>query len=216
MAIESISSKSADRRKTLIPLVLASASPRRSEILDAAGLEFQVIPADVDESSIDASTPPQLSKRLAEVKAQAVAASQRGSCVIGADTVVEFDGRTLGKPVDAADATSILRMLSGQSHLVHTGIAVASGGQLFSDTATTEVRFRKLTDQEIDSYVRTGSPLDKAGAYGIQDKEFSPVASYDGSYLNVVGLPLGLLGKLLHDAGVVSEATAAALREMDR
>ncbi|MDA0231973.1 MAG: Maf family protein [Chloroflexi bacterium] len=201
--------------RTTHPLVLASSSPRRASILRRLGLEFEVLPADVDETARPGQSPEDLALSLAESKAGAVARIRPGAAVVAADTVVALDGAALGKPVDCVEAMAMLRSLSGRSHLVHTGVAVRLGGVTRSGVETTEVRMRQLSDSEIDVYVRSGAALDKAGAYGIQDSEFSPVESFHGSYLNVVGLPAGLLADLLLATGEIESDSADLISGSD-
>lgn len=191
--------------RTTAPLVLASASPRRAEVLRSAGLEFEALPADVDERAVKgAAAPADAALRVAALKASAVSRLRPDAVVVGADTVVVFEGRTLGKPSGPAEAAQMLRDLSGRDHQVITGVAVAWQGAVTSAPEVTTVRLRLLSDQEIAVYVATASPLDKAGAYGIQDRPLSPAARYDGCYLNVVGLPLCALSRLLRQAGVLA------------
>jgi septum formation protein len=176
-------------------LVLASGSPRRAQLLGHLGVAFEVRPADLDESVLPGEEARAYVERLARAKAAAVAGG--GELVIAADTTVEVDGTILGKPVDRADAARMLRLLSGRTHRVHTGVAVADR----SIIVTTEVRFVDLTEGEIAWYVGSGEPLDKAGAYAIQGAGGAFVAAIDGSASNVVGLPLAELVDLLRAAG---------------
>ena len=193
--------------RTAAPLILASASPRRAAILRRAGFRFTVAPAaDVEETQPpDATTPEEAAAALAVGKAALAARDHPGAFVLGADTVVVLDGALLGKPRDAAEAGAMLRSLRGRAHTVVTGVAVASPRGVVSGAKTTIVRFRRYSDAEIDAYVRGGSPMDKAGAYGIQDREFGPAAALTGCYLNVVGLPLCLVVDLLREAGALPE-----------
>jgi septum formation protein len=177
-------------------LVLASASPRRSELLRTVGLEFEVLPADIDETTRPGETPADYVARLSHEKAAAVAARcDAGAVVVAADTTVDVDGRILEKPVDDADARRMLSLLSGRTHLVHTGVAVS----WFPETRArgtrtcvveTAVRFVELTDRAIDWYLATGEHAGKAGAYGIQGAAGAFVERIDGSVTNVIGLPL--------------------------
>ncbi len=179
-------------------LILASASPRRHELLQAAGIPHEVRVADADETLPAGITPGEAVERLSQKKALAVAASvEPGSLVLGADTVVALDGVILGKPKDSEDAHRMLRSLSGRTHQVYTGITVTDGKKTVTDHAVTEVHMRPLTDGEINAYIRTGEPMDKAGAYGIQNRAALFVSGIGGDYANVVGLPLFLLGKIL-------------------
>lgn len=194
--------RSGDASVGTAPLVLASASPRRTELLGAAGYRFDVDPADVDEGPRPNESPAAYVERLARSKAAAVSARHPAAVVLGADTVVTIDGELLGKPADESDACTMLRRLAGRTHRVMTGVAVAApaGGALSSAVEVTVVRFRPLDDAEIDAYVTTGEPADKAGAYAIQGGAGAFVASIDGAFDNVVGLPMTLVGRLLADA----------------
>jgi septum formation protein len=181
-------------------LVLASASPRRHELLSALGFEFAVAPADVDEASLTYGEPIAIVRRLAEAKA---GARPFDGAAIGADTIVVVDGAILGKPADAAEARSMLRTLSGREHDVYTGVCVDAswmrplGRRPAVAHAATAVAFRRLSDHEIEAWIASGGPFDKAGAYGVQDAAFRPVAAYNGCYCNVMGLPLGVTERLL-------------------
>ena len=184
------------------PLVLASASPRRRELLARLGIPFEVVPAAVDETPFPAEAPGDLARRLAAAKAAAVLADRPAAVVLAADTVVSYARQALGKPVDAADAVRLLRALRGRRHQVITGVCVARAGHLpLTAACHTDVWMRPYGDEEIAAYVASGDPLDKAGAYAIQHPEFRPVARLVGSYTNVVGLPLGLVADLLRAAG---------------
>ena len=171
-----------------IPLILASASPRRAELLAGAGIEFDRCPADIDESMHLGERPDGYVRRLAETKARA--AWRPGTRSLGADTIVVLGREVLGKPRDKRDATRMLRSLSGQCHRVLTGVAVFDGEAAESTCEETRVWFRPLSDHEIDDYVASDDPLDKAGAYGIQGEAGRFVERIDGSYANVVGLPV--------------------------
>ena len=186
-------------------LILASTSPRRRELLGLLGLPFEVVASRYDEAALapDGLTPDEYVTRLAHGKASEVVARMEGDAlVIGADTTVILDGATLNKPADAEDARRMLRLLSGRTHQVYTGlclIAVRDGvaGEIQRDYAVTDVTFDTLPDATIAAYVATGEPLDKAGAYGIQGKALSFIPGIHGDYFNVVGLPVFLLGKML-------------------
>ncbi len=188
------------------PLVLASGSPRRAELLAQVGIPFEVRVSDVTEDADEAGVAPaDVAARHARQKALSVAAEMPGRLVLGADTVVVLGSRLLGKPQSAAEARRMLQSLSGRSHHVVTAVAFAKGDAegpriLAEDTVHTRVVFRELTDAEIEAYVATGEPMDKAGAYGIQGRGALLVSEIDGCYYNVVGLPLsrtwGLLGQL--------------------
>lgn len=172
-------------------IVLASSSPRRREFFLALGLDFQVRTALVDEASVRCETPEQTVALLSRLKAEAVGALAPGALVVAADTVVIFDGEVLGKPRDSADASRILRMLSGRTHRVCTGVTVLMDSEACAtEVADSEITMREYTETEIERYVATGDPLDKAGAYAIQHPGFSPVAQIRGCYANVMGLPL--------------------------
>jgi septum formation protein len=186
-------------------LLLASNSPRRKQLLALGGWEFTTAPADLDESSLPGETPRDYVLRLAEAKAR-VSARQAGpeQLVIGSDTAVIIDSDILGKPADSAEATAMLRRLRGRTHQVFTGIAVFSvaDGRLAMDLCITDVPMRAYSDEEIRTYVATGDPLDKAGAYAIQHPVFQPVASMSGCFASVMGLPLCHLARLLKEFGM--------------
>src|SRR5665213_1966689 len=189
-------------------LVLASASPRRRELLTQAGFAFEVLPAHIPEDPREGEDPIAYVTRLAREKAEVVfrEVTEKGTgqqrageelVVLGADTTVTLDNHILGKPEDAADAVRMLRMLSGRSHHVITGVAVvtAEGAEVAAEV--TAVRFLAMTDEEIAAYVATGEPMDKAGAYGIQGFAARWIPRVEGCYFNVVGLPLALVSTLL-------------------
>ena len=187
-------------------LILASASPRRRELLEMLGVKhFEVIPALGEELPHPELSPAELVRELSRAKASEIAAAvdDPEAVVIGADTVVSVDGAVLGKPKDAEDARRMLRLLSDRTHEVFTGVTVLRGGQATTAAERTAVRFRALTEREIDAYVATGEPLDKAGAYGAQGKASLFVEGIEGDFFNVMGLPLCLLGKILGKLGVV-------------
>ena len=187
-------------------LVLASASPRRRELLAAAGIACTVRPAEgVDETPLPDEMPETYVQRLAEAKALAVAA-ETGEVVLGADTVVVIDGRILGKPADEREAAAMLAALAGRCHEVVTGICLRLGGRLVRDLAVTRVWFGELTAGDITEYVAGGEPLDKAGAYAIQGIAARFIERIDGSYSNVVGLPVALVWQRLREAGVDAPA----------
>lgn len=187
------------------PIVLASASPRRRELLTSIGLTFTVDPADVDEETLSDLDPLQQAVALAELKAEHVARRHGEALVIGADTIVTIDGMALGKPQDDEDARRMLRMLSGRTHEVITGVAVvdAATNRAASEAERTLVTFRTLSEDEIARYVASGEPMDKAGAYAIQGLGALLVSRIVGCYPNVVGLPLVTLARLLQPFGVV-------------
>lgn len=173
-------------------IVLASASPRRLELLESAGIEFAVCAGDIDETALPAEEPRDHVVRLAREKAIYVAAKTEGRFFIGADTVVVCDGEIMGKPRDTADAERMLKKLSGIPHSVITGYAVfdKERNDALCDAVTTRVYFKHLRDEEIAAYIATGCPFDKAGGYAIQGGAAHMVERIDGSYTNVVGLPL--------------------------
>lgn len=178
-------------------LVLASASPRRAELLRAAGIEFDVLPADVDETPRAGEGPDAYVRRLAGEKARAVAAMARNYPVLAADTTVVAGEEILGKPADDTDARRMLARLSGRVHQVITGVALLHRGELHVDAESTAVEFAPMSAAEIEWYVATGEPRDKAGAYAIQGYASRFVTRIDGSYSNVVGLPMALVYQLL-------------------
>ena len=207
-------------------LILASASPRRADLLRSAGIDFDVIHADVDESVLPGETPEQHVRRLADAKARAVLARVGARPVLGADTVVVVDGQILGKPRDDGDARRMLRLLSGRQHVVMTGVCLLNaagpakaghyeqrGGPAEAEhdlspgsntaVATTTVELAALTDAEIDGYVASGEPADKAGAYAVQGLASRFVTRIDGSYSNVVGLPVDVVYRLCKLAGLL-------------
>jgi septum formation protein len=181
-------------------VVLASASPRRFELLSQLGLDIVVQPADIDESVRVGEDPVDYVRRLSIEKADAVARDP--DLVIAADTTVDLDGSILGKPVDVDDARVLLRQLSGRAHQVHTGVTVRLGTAVASAVVTTKVTFTPMTEPEIDWYVGTGEPFDKAGGYAIQGAGGVFVASVQGSVSNVVGLPLTAVVQLARSIGV--------------
>ena len=185
-------------------LVLASASPRRRELLTQAGFSFEVRPAHIPEDPREGEDPIAYVTRLAREKAEAVfrelsadGGADGALVVLGADTTVTLDNHILGKPADAADAARMLRMLSGRSHHVITGVAVVTADSAEVAAEVTAVRFLTLTDREISAYVATGEPMDKAGAYAIQGLAARWIPRVEGCYFNVVGLPLALVSTLL-------------------
>ena len=177
-------------------LVLASQSPRRAEILRQAGVSFTIRAASVDETPLPQEKPEEYVRRLAELKAWAVQAAPHET-VLGADTTVVIDGRMLFKPDHAAEARLMLETLSGRRHQVLTGICLRRGNQRICDCARTQVWFAAMTAPEIDEYVASGEPMDKAGAYAIQGLASKFIERVDGCYFNVVGLPIALLYKTL-------------------
>ena len=188
-------------------LILASASPRRAEILRNAGIQFEIRKTDVDESRIVGELPGDYVRRLALAKALSAAAEYRDpidkTLILGADTVVVVDADILGKPASQDDARSMLRRISGRIHEVHTGLALLRkpGAEQRVVEEITRVHFAPLTDREIEDYIATGEPFDKAGAYGIQGIGGRYVTRIEGCYFNVMGLPLARLWSLLRELG---------------
>jgi len=182
-------------------IVLASASPRRRQLLDLIGLAHLVRPADIEEVRREDESPADFALRAARDKATAVAAED-DLPVLGSDTVVEIDDQALGKPVDRADAIRMLRLLSGRTHHVHTAVALAHGGRCESIVDTTAVRFHPLSDAVIDWYTSTEEPMDKAGAYAVQGRGGLLVEGIDGSPHTVIGLPVHRLPELFEQCGL--------------
>ena len=183
-------------------LILASSSPRRSELLQAAGINFLVRPANVDETVQPGERSGEYVERLAREKAEAVASVCADTDVIlGADTIVVIENQLIGKPADEDDAARMLRMLSGKWHEVLTGVALIAGSETRTGVATTRVKFVSLSDDEIDWFVASGEPRDKAGAYAIQGLASRFVERIEGSYTNVVGLPVETVWRLLKEMG---------------
>jgi septum formation protein len=185
-------------------IILASASPRRRELLQNIGLrDFKIIPAKGNEHADPGLAPEETVCKLSSDKAKEVAAlCGRDDIIIAADTVVALNGEILGKPRDGAQAAEMLKKLSGAEHTVFTGVTVISGGTEITDFMSTLVRFRVLTDREIAAYVATGEPMDKAGAYGVQGVGSLFVEGITGDFFNVMGLPVCLLSKMLEKLGV--------------
>ncbi len=171
-------------------VILASQSPRRRELLSLIGITHEVQPAHLDETPLPGELPTVHSERLAREKASLVSAREPGALVIGSDTVVVVGGKILGKPGDDADARAMLRLLSGRTHMVYTAVAIARDGMVDSEVEGVTVAFRQLTDADIDAYVATGEPADKAGAYGIQGFGSTLIDGIDGDFFAVMGLPL--------------------------
>jgi septum formation protein len=185
-----------------LPILLASASPRRRDLLQAAGIPFEVEASIVDETRAPTEAAVAYVERMAREKATAAAARHPARVVLAADTVVVIGERVLGKPVDAADARAMLCALSGRSHCVMTAVAVARNGVVRAAVDQTTVRMRRIDDDEIGAYVSTGEPLDKAGAYAIQGGARAFVESIDGALDTVIGLPVERARALLRDVGV--------------
>lgn len=183
-------------------IILASASPRRQELLRQVGVTFRVIPSQVDETVTQPMLPGELVEHLAVVKAQAVAAQEPDALVIGSDTIVVVDGDVLGKPADRAEAIAMLERLSGRAHQVMTGIALVTKDRILVSHEETTVRFIPLTRAQIERYVDSGEPMDKAGAYGIQGRAAALISGIEGDYFTVVGLPICRTVQMLAQFGV--------------
>lgn len=176
--------------RTPPPIILASQSPRRAELIARLELSFDVLPADIDESYLSHETPPDHAERLAREKAEAIARSHPHALVVGSDTIVVVDGDVLGKPRDRDHAIEMLMRLSGREHEVCTGVAVARGGRVESGLERVRVRFRAIDRRLCEAYVDTREPMDKAGAYGIQGFGSAIVEGIEGDYFAVMGLPV--------------------------
>ena len=185
-------------------IILASKSPRRRALLEQMGVrDFRILTPDIDEHMDRALPPAELVRQISLEKAQAVAAqADPNAVIIAADTVVALDGVVLGKPADEEEAFRMLSLLSGNRHQVYTGLTVLRGEQVFSQWEETSVTFRPLTAEEIEAYIATGEPMDKAGAYGIQGLGALLVERLEGDYFNVMGLPLCRLGRMLARFGL--------------
>jgi septum formation protein len=183
-------------------LVLASASPRRAELLTAAGFSFDVAPEEVDETPYAGEAPEVYALRVARDKAAAAFARRADSAILAADTVVIVDSQSLGKPRDVADAARMLRLLSGATHVVQTAVVLRTKANETSHVEKTRVHFRPLSPEEVDWYVSTGEPEGKAGAYAIQGRAARFVDWIEGSWSNVVGLPVAAVYRLLKEAGI--------------
>ena len=189
-------------------IILASASPRRHDLMRQAGFEFETLVSNIDEN-ISESDPAELVKKLAQAKAAAAAdtldAENGDAIVIGADTIVYIDGEILGKPTDTAHAFKTLKKLSGRAHTVYTGLALlnTASGECEVTVDTTDVYMRELSDTEINAYIDTGEPMDKAGAYGVQDRAGMFVRRIEGDFFTVVGLPLYRLHRLADMCGAI-------------
>ena len=185
-------------------LVLASTSPRRRELLSCLGINFRVVPPSTLENMKPNETPKEMVERLALSKALSVARSLAGGLVVGADSVVVLDGRVLGKPINSAQAREMLRSLRSREHQVMTGVALVDaddqGAHVTSESSL--VTMRDYSDDQLEAYVASGEPMDKAGAYAVQDRVFRPAEQLEGCYTNVMGLPLCSLVDMLQDAGL--------------
>lgn len=190
-----------DGGRAVPPIVLASSSPRRAQLLAMLDLRFEIEPADIDERYTPGEEPAAHAERLAREKAMAIAREQRDSLVIGSDTVVVLDEEVLGKPRNAAEAVRMLLRLQGREHTVATGIAVAHRSEVRSDVEEVRVRFRAFDAERARAYVSTGEPMDKAGAYGIQGYGAALIERIEGDYFAVMGLPIARLLKMLESLG---------------
>jgi septum formation protein len=197
-------------------LILASSSPRRQALLRYLELPFTVDPSGIDETAVPASTPPDLVRILAQAKAQEVAARHPTGVVIGADTLVDLDGAVLAKPVDSADAVGMLVRLMGRTHRVHTGLAVCGGGECTACIVSSTVTMRRWSEEQVQWYVATGEPLDKAGAYAAQGLGAGLIERVEGSFLAVVGLPLLALRDLLDAVGIVTAVPQDRLEALEQ
>lgn len=184
-------------------LILASGSPRRKELLAQIGIAYMVDPSSFNEGQTKHKDPEKYVKAQALGKACDISLKYRSQWILGADTVVSIDGKILGKPKSEEEAFHMLKELSGAKHSVFTGVALVNGKEQLTKVVETKVWFRKLSDDEIQRYIATGEPMDKAGAYGIQGKAAGFVERINGSYTNVVGLPLAQVHKLLKKARVI-------------
>jgi septum formation protein len=187
---------------TRVRVVLASQSPRRRELLTLIGVPHDVRPADIDETVLPGEEPMAYCERLARGKAAVVAALAPDALVIGSDTIVVINDRILGKPVDRADAIRTLEQLEGRTHTVHTAVAVAWNGEMRAGIETVAVTFRPLSRAQIEAYVDTGEPMDKAGAYGIQGFGATNIERVHGDYFAVMGLPVGRMIELVRSLGL--------------
>ena len=188
-------------------IILASASPNRKELLERIGLPFSVVVSHVVENVSSSLPTGEYVMELARQKAESVAADYPDACVIGADTVVDLDGTILGKPHTPENAKAYLSAMQGREHLVYTGVAVTVHGKTIVDVEKTSVTFAPMSGEEIEWYVASGDPLEKAGAYGIQGPAGLFVSAIEGDYFNIVGLPIRLLYKMLRKAGVLGPGT---------
>lgn len=183
-------------------VILASQSPRRRELLKNIITDYQVIPSDADETMPDCLSPADCAVEIARRKAFDIKGSNPDCLVIGADTIVVYEDKILGKPRDEEDAFNMLSLLSGKTHTVYTGVVATLGDKTIAHAEGTRVTFRDLSCEMIRNYISTGEPMDKAGAYGIQEKGSLLVERIEGDYFNVVGLPVCKLAKMLSDLGI--------------
>ncbi|MCX6078557.1 MAG: Maf family protein [Chloroflexi bacterium] len=198
--------------ETIPSLLLASNSPRRRQLLALGGWSYGLDVSDIDETRIPGETPANYVRRLARLKAQAVLPrADKTQIIVGSDTAVVIDEDILGKPANPDDARQMLQRLRGNTHQVYTGIAIlrARDGNLWTDVIVTDVPMREYSDVEIDLYIESGDPMDKAGAYGIQNPDFQPVARMQGCFASVMGLPLCSLSTLLRQVGIMPRADVA-------
>ena len=192
--------------------ILASASPRRRQLLASLGIPFDIQIADIDESALPAEAPIPHARRLAETKARVIASRSGDAIVLAADTIVVHEGRILGKPQNAADARDMLESLRRSPHQVITAVAVAHNPSdsitpiILSDIHISDVTMRPYSNAEIDAYIASGDPMDKAGAYAIQNSDFRPVAHFDGCYASIMGLPLDVVADLLTEVGLAPDS----------
>lgn len=187
-------------------LLLASASPRRHELLRHTGVPFRVVVADIDETPLPGEQPVPYTLRLAQAKAAAVLQHHPDAAVLGADTTVTVGGALLGKPVDAADGARMLRLLRNREHAVTTGVALCTADRTLTHAETTRVWMGNISDEEIAAYIATGEPMDKAGAYALQGMAQRWVPRIDGEYSNVIGLPVARVYAMLRDFGLTAAA----------
>lgn len=178
-------------------LILASGSPRRSEILNSVGWEFEKVVADIDETEFEGENSADYVQRLAKEKAEFVAVNYPDRIVLGADTTVVIDNQIIAKPIDLDDATRMIKLLSGRTHEVLTGVAVVQNGETKVGLQSTKVKFAELSESEIEFLVKFGEPLDKAGAYAVQAQAALFIEGIEGDYWNVVGLPISLVYRLV-------------------
>jgi septum formation protein len=183
-------------------IILASKSPRRKRILEQVGVKFTVDVSEFDEESVSFKSSKEMVEKLSLEKAKVVAKRHADAIIIAADTTVVMEGEIIGKPKSVADAKRILRKFSGKTHTVITGFTIIGGKKTLTDSVASKVKFKKLTKDEIDVYVATGEPMDKAGGYGIQDKAGLFIEAIEGDYFNVVGLPLLAVSEALKKFGV--------------
>jgi septum formation protein len=188
-----------------VRLILASASPRRRELIAHLQVPFEVAVSGVDETVQAGESPDALARRLARAKAAEVAAAHSGAVVLAADTIVVLDGAVLNKPADADDARSMLSRLRDRDHVVITAVAVASNGEVRVEAPSSHVTMRPYGEREVEAWIAGGGPFDKAGAYAVQDPAFAPVARIDGCYCNVMGLPLWTTVRMLSEGGIEAQ-----------